>query len=57
MSIDDRKSKNDVNAPGGDNDVEDLKAKKVTEPEAEQVKGGLTDFSFTKHVDKPSTSL
>ncbi|MGI8497526.1 MAG: hypothetical protein ACR2OG_08100 [Gemmatimonadaceae bacterium] len=58
MSIDDRKSKNDVNEQG-DGTVEDLKAEKVTEPEAEEVKGGVTpnDISITKHIDKSSPIL
>ena len=56
MSIDDRNSQKDVNEQGGDNDVKDLQQKKVTEPEAEQVKGGA-DFTITKQTDTSSPKL
>ena len=56
MSIDDRNSQKDVNEQCGDNDVKDLQQKKVTEPEAEQVKGGA-DFTITKQTDTSSPKL
>ena len=43
-----------------DSEVEELAGKEVTEPDAEEVKGGkdsISDLSFTKKVDKSSPLL
>ncbi len=55
----DRDRKDDVGS-AREGDMKELAGKEVTEPDAEEVKGGKvspSDFSFTKKVDKSSPNL
>jgi hypothetical protein len=54
-----RQAKDSNDATGGHDKapIEDLRTKKVDESEAEQLKGGLRDISFTKYQDKSTPDL
>ena len=55
----DRDRKEEIGSARED-EVEELANREVTDPDADEVKGGkasLSDFSFTKKVDKSSPLL
>jgi hypothetical protein len=55
-----KKSQRDSKGPAKQPNVKDLPSKSTREKEAGDVKGGAVspgDFTFTKVMDKPSTSL